>query len=101
MFNWLFKNAAQEEQPEFIMWRDGAQTSRGPNPLYKPQSSIDFSVPANHGSRLGRITRTLTLSAALSAAAIVVVNEITKDENGNGYFRLKIDAFTSSFTPTR
>jgi len=99
MFSKRFKRIA-EAQP-YIMWQDGPQRSFEPNPTYKKPATIDLSVPENHGSRLGRITRTLTLSAALSAAAIVVGNELTKDENGNGYFQPAVDRATSLFTPTR
>lgn len=68
MFGKYFKKAAAEEVQPYIMWRDGSRTSRGPNPLYKPQNGIDFSTPARSGNRLTRVARTLAFAAAATAA---------------------------------
>lgn len=43
----------------------------------------------------------MLFAAATTAVIAVGTNELTKDENGNGYFQPQIDAVTSLFTPTR
>lgn len=94
MLRKLFSSAKSKKklnEPKIIRWRDGGRVSYSPNPFFQKPANIDLTIPNRSGNRVTRAMRPIAFAFATAGAISYGINEITKDENGNGFFQNTIE----------
>lgn len=94
MLRKLFSSAKSKKKlnkPELIRWRDGGRVSYSPNPFFQKPANIDLTIPNRSGNRVTRAMLPIVFALVSTCAISYGINEITKDENGNGFFQNTIE----------